>query len=659
MEDQPGQHHHLHSPSSHSHYYYYTHSQHHHQQQSLQHGAEGRPQPKPLKHDQKHTLLQHQETHQKKTGHGELNGTAGDRYPPPKTLGSNKAASQTASRVPNGSQQAIDTNPNQLAKALPFGKTGSKTKILIHKNSMDKKNEKSYESKPKEIKCADKGEAGHVQNGLLANNSGYITNGYVGKVTENDGSGSESGYATPKKRKARCNNTKGAAGSNLVMDKMTDDYAELESFKPDPFADQKGVGRLDNSKAPWKCEAGVSSAGRVKLSAGDVQRKNSDAKPVPGKKFDDRPKGKTSSAASSKEDSWTLFKPPPVFPVDNSSAKIVPKISYASKVKENLNKTALNNSSLSSLAFSPLAVEVTALNCVPQVPMSAMKSVSTVNFPNGPLLAGADGSSYLLGNQPLLTTAASTVSHGLLGGAELLPTEVGSAPTPSEQKKSSLFTYPSNMQHLLLGMTHGELAGQSSQHSLGEIFQNQWGLSFINEPSASPEAGADKPACGQMALERAIPSVSQGAEIAVSGNERPVFPKAYELEKRTSPQVPDGAALKVALVLGGEGAGLSSEPQHLGKLQKTDAASQGSLVFLSKDYEIEAPPRTSLTNTLQASAKDKKYHGGLERIDSCASFDLRAAILYHAKEMEFILNLQKQDPKRIITYNEAMDRPYH
>ncbi|XP_072340141.1 uncharacterized protein [Scyliorhinus torazame] len=33
---------------------------------------------------------------------------------------------------------------------------------------------------------------------------------------------------------------------------------------------------------------------------------------------------------------WTLFKPPATFPVDSSSARTVPRISYASKVKENL-----------------------------------------------------------------------------------------------------------------------------------------------------------------------------------------------------------------------------------------------------------------------------------------------------------------------------------
>lgn len=369
------------------------------------------------------------------------------------------------------------------------------------------------------------------------------------------------------------------------------------------------------------------------------------------KKFDDRPKGKASPVTSSKEDSWTLFKPPPVFPVDNSSAKIVPKISYASKVKENLNKAAQNNSvSPSSLTFSSQAGETPPSNCVSQVPMSAMKSVSTVNFANGPLLVGTDGS--------FMAAAASTVSHTLPGGAEPLSTESSPASSnPPEQKKSGLFTFSSNMQHALPEVVQGEPSGPSNQHSLGEIFQNQWGLSFINEPSAGPEAGTDKTEVGPMVWENSTPQISQGAEIVSSGNERPVFPKAYELEKRTSPQVPDGAMLKAAHGSGGDGTVLSLEPHHLGELQKPEAASQGSLVFQSKVLEIEVTLQTSLKNTLQTSAKDKRYHGDLDCKDSWGSFDLRAAIIYHTKEMESILNLQKQDPNRIITYNEAMDHP--
>ncbi|XP_078392866.1 uncharacterized protein LOC144676261 [Cetorhinus maximus] len=41
-------------------------------------------------------------------------------------------------------------------------------------------------------------------------------------------------------------------------------------------------------------------------------------------------------AEEQQQQHWTLFKPPATFPVDSSSARTVPRISYASKVKENL-----------------------------------------------------------------------------------------------------------------------------------------------------------------------------------------------------------------------------------------------------------------------------------------------------------------------------------
>ncbi|XP_071994421.1 FMR1-interacting protein NUFIP2 isoform X1 [Engystomops pustulosus] len=638
MEEQP----HVHGSS----YYYYPASS------SLQPGAQGSAasyQPKPIKHEQKHAL-QHQETHPKKTVHGELNGTTGDR----KTVGSDKSANQTASRISNGGQQAPAENTKYLAKNLNFGKANNKTKTLLHKNSMDKKNEKCYESKPKDIKSAEKGESAPVQNGLLSNSSGFMTNGYVSKGGENDGSGSESGYATSNKRKAKFSHAKPADNSSFLNSKMADSDAKLDSenLKPDFFGEQKGATRADNGKATWKSELSAAGTTRGKSIPGDLQRKNSDAKPAAGKKFDDRPKGKASPVSSAKEDSWTLFKPPPVFPVDNSSAKIVPKISYASKVKENLNKAAQNNAtSPSSLTFSSQTAEAPSSNCVSQVPMSAMKSVSTLNFANGPLLVGTDVG--------FMVTAASTVSHALPGGAEPLPTESSSASlNPSDQKKSGLFTYPSNMQHALPDTMQGDQSGQPNPHSLGEIFQNQWGLSFINEPSAGPEAGAEKPDTGPIVWEHPTPCVLQGAESVPSGNERPVFPKAYDLEKRTSPQLPDGAAIKAAPSSGGDGGASSLETLHIEELlQKPEAASQGLLVFQAKVCESDEIPQTSLKNILQNSAKDKRYHGDLDCKDSWGSFDLRAAIIYHTKEMESILNLQKQDPSRIITYNEAMDCP--
>ncbi|OXB59524.1 hypothetical protein ASZ78_004497 [Callipepla squamata] len=577
-------------------------------------------------------------------GYGELNGNAADREVSLKALCSEETASPT-SRVPNGSQQLADTNvtPKPSVKANAVGKAAIKPKNFVPKNSMDKKNDKSYDGKLRESQPADKVDGVSVPNGVVSGGTaGYITNGYVGKGADNDGSGSESGYTTPKKRKGRRNSAKGCESLNLVQDKIMQQEVsapalkqELESFKPD-YSEQKG-NRIENAKAVWKYEAGGGGAGRGKPGLGDAQRKNSDAKPgVSGKKFDDRPKGKHASSAASKEDSWTLFKPPPVFPVDNSSAKIVPKISYASKVKENLNKAAQApsaSSSSSSSSSSGGEAQAPPSSRLSQVPMSAMKSVTSASFSNGPILAGTDGSSYSPGSQALLGPAAVPP-----GPAEAVPPDVGSAPAALEQKKSNLFIYPSNMQTVLLGTAQVDFPSQTNQQNLGDIFQNQWGLSFINEPSAGPDTAAGKAADGQLlevTFQGEYPAalVGQCAEIVPSGAEQPAFPKAYELDKRTSPPPAPGAE------------GAAPEPRHAGELQKADAGSQGALVFLSKDYEVENP-LASPTNNLLASAKEQGYLRGLERKDSWGSFDLSAAVKYHTK-----------DPKRIITYDEAMDHP--
>lgn len=376
---------------------------------------------------------------------------------------------------------------------------------------------------------------------------------------------------------------------------------------------------------------------------GDMLRKSSDIKPgVSSKKFDGRPKGKHTSAVASKEDSWTLFKPPPVFPVDNSSAKIVPKISYASKVKENLNKTVQNSSvspsSSSSSSSSTGETQTQASSRLSQVPMSALKSVTSANFSNGPVLAGTDASVYSPGGQPLLTTAANTLTP-ISSGTDSVLQDMSLTSAAVEQIKSSLFIYTSNMQTVLLSTAQVDLPSQTDQQNLGDIFQNQWGLSFINEPSAGPETVTGKSSdhkVMEVTFQGEYPAtlVSQGAEIIPSGTEHPVFPKAYELEKRTSPQVL-GSILKSGTT--NESGALSLEPSHIGDLQKADTSSQGALVFLSKDYETENQnPLASPTNTLLGSAKEQRYQRGLERNDSWGSFDLRAAIVYHTKGNLFV-----------------------
>lgn len=117
-------------------------------------------------------------------------------------------------------------------------------------------------------------------------------------------------------------------------------------------------------------------------------------------------------------DSWLLFKPLPVFPVDSSSARTLPKISYASKVKENLDGKGL-------------------------VPSSALRTSTTL--PNCLLNAAQTGAAC---------DAATAPHTGSLSSSSCSSLSSSSPPSPV------------------------------SQENLGAIFQNEWGLSFINEPGA-------------------------------------------------------------------------------------------------------------------------------------------------------------------------------
>lgn len=526
---------------------------------------------------------------------------------------------------------------------------------------MDKKNDKVFENKSRDSRLIEKKEALSLLNGVISGSSGYITNGFsVKNSADNDGSGSESGYTTPKKRKGRRNSDKGVENLNLFQDKIM----QREGNSPTPKLDldntklelpEQKASRVENAKPSGRYEpAPVNAAGtRGKVGASETQRKNSDGKPSGGKKYEEKPKSKAASVTS-KEDSWTLFKPPPVFPVDNSSAKIVPKISYASKVKENLNKSSSNQ----SLAVD---TQTQASGRLSQVPMSAVKTVTSTSFSNGLASVVTDGHIGVSGVQTV--TAANTVVPAS-SGSETSVSPDGIDPEAMEQRKQGLFVYPSNMQSVLPGTTQVDLPSQTTQQNLGDIFQNQWGLSFINEPSAGPELASVKsvdnpPLDLTFQAECAATLVSQGAELLSSGSEIPVFPKAYELDKRTSPQVL-GNVMKTATVaasVSAESMTRSVEP-HISELQKMAATSQSAIGFAPKDFGKETPQQASSTNALVPSAKEHpRYHRGFDRKDSFGSFDLKSAVMYHTKEMDSIWNLHKQDPSRVVTYDESMDRP--
>ncbi|XP_069508107.1 FMR1-interacting protein NUFIP2-like [Ambystoma mexicanum] len=165
------------------------------------------------------------------------------------------------------------------------------------------------------------------------------------------------------------------------------------------------------------------------------------------------------------EDTWSLFKPLPVFPVDNSSARTQPKISYASKVKENLERR--RQEPLASQQGKPTQVPASAVRTTSSLPNCVLSS-SPTSQQNGAVPLGA--------SEVFHCAVATTVSSAPNRTEEpALLHSNSSSSFSSSAASSSSSPSPSPCQE------NGHSAGQS-QEQLGAIFQNEWGLSFINDP---------------------------------------------------------------------------------------------------------------------------------------------------------------------------------
>ncbi|XP_061753039.1 FMR1-interacting protein NUFIP2 isoform X1 [Nerophis ophidion] len=590
-----------------------------------------------LKHDQSHFQRQHQEANAKKTGSKKISvaeeveksmpDSAGMPHPP----NSNGSRHTSHSNVKQKSTQKLYTSvPKSSSKGLDYKKTMD---LQNYKKSVDLNHH------------GDQKDSVLLQNGVA--HCGVIINGYSSK--DNDGSGSEGGYTTPKKRKTRCNNMKNTddvISEKYITMQRGDTAQEPTAFNSDA-TEKGGTSRLDGLKVTQTASALRRSAA-IEASVGEL-RKNSDGKAV-GKKTEERHKTKASSPL--KEDSWTLFKPPPVFPVDNSSAKIVPKISYASKVKENLNKVAQ-----SEAEALPPPVRLS------QVPMSAMKTITSASFTNGPVSASGNICPSV---GTFFAPAASNIPATASGENVASPLESNCSSTSSptsqgdtcELKKCSLFILPLNMQPMLPSARHlNPPAAQTNQKALGEIFQNQWGLSFINDPNMGPEGGS-----GSVPAEDNTTVVGPQSECraAEANAGQPGFEPspcflepgtlAPDAEKRTFTSCNMSAACSPPLCVSGEKVNTLRPCDG----EKTvDAKSSGSAVCApSKDNGSKGQITTVLFGSReQALSKD------VSRQRSWGFFNLKAAVTYHTKEMEYVFSLQKQHPHRVVVYDETKDGP--
>ncbi|MFT7803346.1 nuclear fragile X mental retardation-interacting protein 2 [Arapaima gigas] len=492
---------------------------------------------------------------------------------------------------------------------------------------MDSKNDKSSDFKSPEGKK----ELVALLNGVVAPSS-RLSNGYPSKsITDNDGSGSESGCGTPKKRRPQRAGPKCA--DSILQDKASrQGLADLPKRELEP-AEKTASSQPNGTRAPSRAEASALIRAKPALGpafggpqAGESVRKNSDGKGAGtvGKKYEDRPgKTKITASVSVKEDSWTLFKPPPVFPVDNSSAKIVPKISYASKVKENLNKVAQVS------VDNPNPPEC---GMPSQVRQSAVKTVTPASFSNGPM-SGEENSG------PLFTAACTVpLASPVLGGPSNMQ-----PPLPSGRQVDPPPTAPSN------------------QKALGDIFQNQWGLSFINEPNAGPEG-----AIGQLTGSGRVAEVNfqsgqsaapapQAPSALPCGLEHPPLPKAYDPDVRTSHQTLSMLKTCPPAALACEG-WTQTQPLKL-DAQEVAAGCLGAIVFKSFKDPGHQASQANPASAVVALPKEAGHPKGLDRRSDWGSFDLRAAVIYHTKEMEYVLNLQKQDPKRVVLYDNSQGGP--
>ncbi|XP_059370169.1 FMR1-interacting protein NUFIP2 [Carassius carassius] len=621
----------------------------------ISHGAENGPDRSNISvnNDQNNRKFQNEKTQTKKTENGKINGTLKEGEVTPASFNPERSLHPANS---NGDRHLLDINLKQkpTRRAFTADSTGDRKGRNTSRKSMDFKNDKSLTLNTLECKK----EALATLNGVVSLNSVPLTNGYPSKPgADNDGSGSESGYTTPKKRLAQRN---GKTGDNVTA--SAQGKAMQQGGKQDhrPVAPDSASGsQVESGRTGSKVELHLkvkeppAFATPPPLSMAELQRKNSDSKAA-GKRFEDR-SSKVKGATSTKEDSWTLFKPPPVFPVDNSSAKIVPKISYASKVKENLNKTAQAGGE----ALTP-APQVPGRP--PQVPMSAVKTITSASFTNGPLPGEGNGCPHFSAT-PLLAppaVAAENVASPPSSGTSAVGSSTSSV---AEPRKPSLFVYPVTSSNMQLSLPSGRQAdppaAPTNQKSLGDIFQNQWGLSFINEPSAGPEGMSCRSTGKDMSVEVSFQGgcsatvATQTFSTSQRPDQQPPFTKTHEPDKWTNAQ--SRGASGGAMVASGA---IPETSVLVPDAQRDETGVHGAIVFCSssKDICAELPP-TSPAAPKVALAKDQGHTKGFDRRSSWGTFDLKAAVIYHTKEMEYFLNLQKQDPNRVVLYSESWDGP--
>lgn len=169
-------------------------------------------------------------------------------------------------------------------------------------------------------------------------------------------------------------------------------------------------------------------------------------------------------------------------------------------------------------------------------------------------------------------------------------------------------------------------AAQTNQKALGDIFQNQWGLSFINEPNLGPDGGSSPvPVEDKTAAAGTVAAAAKAAQPCFDGN--PLFLEPGILtpdpEKRTC------APCKVSNSCSPGCEASQGEPksQPCGQDKATAAGGKAADSALSPP----GPAQGQLTTLLFGSSKEAANAKDIGRRCSWGSFDIKAAVTYHTK----------------------------
>ncbi|KAK6296083.1 hypothetical protein J4Q44_G00337960 [Coregonus suidteri] len=138
--------------------------------------------------------------------------------------------------------------------------------------------------------------------------------------------------------------------------------------------------------------------------------------------------------------------------------------------------------------------------------------------------------------------------------------------------------------------------------------------------------------------------------------DKPLFPKAYEQDKQTISQAPSSVGKSGPPLAPGPDAGLGGQAPGPDTL-RGEAGSRGAIVSSSSKDPGAELPLASPAHPVSALAKEPSHPKGCDPGSCWGAFDLKAAVIYHTKEIEYIQNLQKQDSKGVVFYDQSKDGP--